>query len=164
MLDSIISQLPEPLASTPISLIDTEEDLKNLCEILSNENAIAVDVEVCGILTEVQSLSTCSFVPFQHHSYRSFLGLTCLIQISTRKQDFLLDSIALREHLHLLNSVFSNPKIVKAYNFPSQSMHLTILFYHVRSYTELSKTFNGCREISVSIWSTCLTPTKLPKF
>jgi len=35
------------------------------------------------------------------------------MQISTRTQDFLVDTLALRPHLHLLNSSFANPAIVK---------------------------------------------------
>ena len=53
------------------------------------------------------------FYVFQHHSYRTFLGLTCLVQISTRTQDFLLDALELRHHLHMLNAVFTDPNIVK---------------------------------------------------
>ena len=49
----------------------------------------------------------------QHHSYRTFQGLTCLIQVSTRSEDFVIDSLTLREHIHLLNDSFTDPKILK---------------------------------------------------
>lgn len=55
-------------------------------------------------------------VDLEHHSYRSFLGFTCLIQISTRNHDYLVDAIALREHLSRLNTVFTDPSKVKVFH------------------------------------------------
>jgi len=49
----------------------------------------------------------------QNHSYRSFSGFVCLMQISTRTEDFLIDALELRAHMHILNSSFTNPKIIK---------------------------------------------------
>lgn len=49
----------------------------------------------------------------QHHSYRSFLGLTSLMQISTRDQDFIIDTLELRSELYILNEAFTDPAIVK---------------------------------------------------
>lgn len=40
-------------------------------------------------------------------------GLTCTLQISTRDEDFILDALELRDDLHVLNEVFTDPKIVK---------------------------------------------------
>uniref|UniRef100_S4R5X1 3'-5' exonuclease domain-containing protein n=1 Tax=Petromyzon marinus TaxID=7757 RepID=S4R5X1_PETMA len=51
-----------------------------------------------------------------HHSYRSFLGITCLMQISTRKEDFIIDTLMLRDDLHILNEAFTNPNIVKVFH------------------------------------------------
>ena len=54
----------------------------------------------------------------QHHSYRSFQGFVCLMQISTREKDFVVDTIALREELHILNEVFTDSSILKvSYHF-----------------------------------------------
>lgn len=50
---------------------------------------------------------------FQHHSYRSFQGFVCLMQISTRTEDFIVDTLKLRDELHVLNDVFTDPTIVK---------------------------------------------------
>ena len=52
-------------------------------------------------------------IDLEAHSYRSFQGFTCLMQLSTRERDFLIDTIALRSHLHLLNTVTTDPRIVK---------------------------------------------------
>ena len=53
------------------------------------------------------------FVSSQAHSMRSYQGFTCLIQISTKSTDYIIDPLKLRDSLHCLNEVFCNPKIVK---------------------------------------------------
>lgn len=35
------------------------------------------------------------------------------MQISSRTEDFLIDTIALRDQLNILNNVFTNPNVVK---------------------------------------------------
>lgn len=54
-------------------------------------------------------------VDLEHHSYRSFVGFVCLMQISTRSQDWIIDCLdpAIRVELETLNEVFANPSIVK---------------------------------------------------
>jgi len=52
-------------------------------------------------------------VDLEAHSFRSFQGFTCLMQLSTRSHDFLVDTLALRPHLHVLNRVFADPAVVK---------------------------------------------------
>lgn len=52
---------------------------------LSKEKEIAVDLE--------------------HNHERSFQGLTCLIQIATRENDYIIDPFPLWKDLPLLNSV-----------------------------------------------------------
>ena len=39
-----------------------------------------------------------------------------MIQVSTRKEDFIIDALVLRHHLHILNSSFTNPNIVKVFH------------------------------------------------
>jgi len=60
----------------------------------------------------------------QHHSYRTFLGLTCLMQISTREQDYIIDTLELRGELYLLNEVFTDPAIVKVTNPSAITVHV----------------------------------------
>ena len=62
-------------------------------EKLRNSNEIAVDLE--------------------YHSLRSYYGFVCLMQISTREEDFVIDTLALREELEALNEVFTDPSIIK---------------------------------------------------
>ncbi|XP_055967013.1 exosome component 10-like [Sorex fumeus] len=55
-------------------------------------------------------------VDLEHHFYRSFLGLTCLMQISTRTEDFIIDTLELRSDMHLLNESFTDSAIVKVFH------------------------------------------------
>ncbi|GBB93779.1 hypothetical protein RclHR1_02230005 [Rhizophagus clarus] len=86
----------KPITSSSHIWVETLEDLKAMCEKLENTNDIAVDLE--------------------HHDYRSYQGFTCLIQISTRENDFIVDALALRDSLQMLNQSFTNPNIVKVFH------------------------------------------------
>lgn len=85
--------LPKPMEQTPLVMVDTEQELQNLVKDLSTCTEFAVDLE--------------------HHSFRSYLGFTCLIQISTRDNDYIVDPLKLRGKLTILNEVFTNPRITK---------------------------------------------------
>jgi len=52
-------------------------------------------------------------IDLEHHSYRSYAGFLCLMQISTREEDWIIDTLTLREELMELNEIFTDPKIVK---------------------------------------------------
>lgn len=46
----------------------------------------------------------------EHNQYRSFQGLTCLMQISTRTEDFIVDTLKLRIHIGpYLREIFKDP-------------------------------------------------------
>ncbi|XP_032228856.1 exosome component 10 isoform X2 [Nematostella vectensis] len=89
-------QLYDSLEDTPFTLVETVEQLESLSQKLMEAQEFAVDLE--------------------HHSYRSFLGFVCLMQISTRDHDFLVDTLELRNDLHLLNESFTNPNILKVFH------------------------------------------------
>lgn len=81
--------------------------------------------EACQVLTAkmdlldvIDHLKTCKefAVDLEAHSYRSFQGLTCLMQISSRTRDFLIDTLALRSEIYRLNEVFTDPEIVKVFH------------------------------------------------
>ena len=43
-----------------------------------------------------------------------FVGITCLIQVTTTEGgDFIIDALAIREHIHKLNLAFTDPKKLK---------------------------------------------------
>ncbi|CAF1314318.1 unnamed protein product [Didymodactylos carnosus] len=67
-------------------------------------------------LTEQQEVT----VDYERHGYRSYLVFICLLQLSTRSDDYLVDTLLLRDELHvnLLNTVFMNPKILEVSTNP----------------------------------------------
>uniref|UniRef100_A0A672QIN9 Exosome complex component 10 n=1 Tax=Sinocyclocheilus grahami TaxID=75366 RepID=A0A672QIN9_SINGR len=89
-------QMYKPLAESTCQFINTLDDLVALNEKLAKVSEFAVDLE--------------------HHSYRSFLGITCLMQISTREEDFLIDTLELRSEMYILNETFTDPAIVKVFH------------------------------------------------
>lgn len=53
-------------------------------------------------------------IDLEHHNFRSFQGFTCLMQVSVRDRDFVVDTIKLRGVLGKhLRSIFADPKKVK---------------------------------------------------
>lgn len=85
--------VPLPVDRTPLVEINSANQLSELVEELRKHKIIAIDLE--------------------HHSYRSFMGITCLMQISTVERDYLIDTLALRNDLWVLNEVFTKPDIIK---------------------------------------------------
>lgn len=55
-------------------------------------------------------------VDLEHHSYRTYRGFLCLMQISTREEDFIIDLLVpnVRDSIgNALGEIFSDPEIVK---------------------------------------------------
>lgn len=52
-------------------------------------------------------------VDLEHHSYRSYAGFLCLMQISDRHEDWIIDLLAIKDEMEALNEVFTDPAIVK---------------------------------------------------
>ena len=87
---------PSPLASTPFSFVDTPAALSSLVRrwLSSGVRELAFDLEA--------------------HSFHSFQGFTCLIQLSTRAEDAVVDAIALRSCAGpLLAPLFADPRVAK---------------------------------------------------
>eukprot|EP00898_Chlorokybus_atmophyticus_P007181 jgi/Chlat1/7464/Chrsp6S07500 len=88
------AQLAAPLDATPFTLVDTPAALQSLVKKLQAAREIAIDLE--------------------NHSYRSFQGFTCLMQVSTRAEDFIVDTLVLRSHIRgCLQSIFVDASKVK---------------------------------------------------
>ncbi|RDB15305.1 Exosome complex exonuclease rrp6 [Hypsizygus marmoreus] len=87
---------PKDFADTPFTWVSTAQDLQSMLAKLRRASEIAVDLE--------------------HHSYRSYAGFLCLMQISTREEDWIIDTLELREELLGLNEIFTDPKIVKVFH------------------------------------------------
>lgn len=96
LLKMISPKMYKPLEDTPLIIVDKPEDLNILIQDLKNYTEIAVDLE--------------------HHSYRSFQGITCLLQISTANTDYLVDTLTLRSELHELNEIFTKPTVLKVFH------------------------------------------------
>ncbi|KAH7862090.1 hypothetical protein Vadar_034668 [Vaccinium darrowii] len=76
--------------------IETESQLVELVDVLSKERLFAVDTE--------------------QHGLRSFLGFTALIQISTQREDYLVDTIVLHDVMGILRPIFANAAICKVFH------------------------------------------------
>merc|ERR1719419_1692688 len=84
---------PADVDNAPMDYIESVEGLKVMIKELQDEEIVGIDLEA--------------------HTYRSYLGITCLIQISTASKDYLIDPFPLWSELPLLNEITANPKIVK---------------------------------------------------
>ncbi|KAL9933666.1 hypothetical protein V8E36_007324 [Tilletia maclaganii] len=86
-----------PTDAGPFTWVDSLESIQALSAHLNEDRVqeIAVDLE--------------------HTSYRSYMGLTCLMQVSTRWGDWIVDTLsdAVREHAEILNQSFADPKKIK---------------------------------------------------
>jgi exosome complex exonuclease RRP6 len=79
---------------TTATLVDTEEAVEEMLEELKKAKEIAIDLE--------------------HHDQRTYLGVVCLMQISTRERDWVIDTLKpWRRRLECLNEVFTDPSIIK---------------------------------------------------
>ncbi|OMJ82197.1 hypothetical protein SteCoe_17151 [Stentor coeruleus] len=84
------------LESTPFELVSTEEAFYKMIQELRQSSEIAVDLE--------------------NHSTRSYLGICCLIQISTRSKDYIIDPFAVQGQMPVLGVILADPNIVKVFH------------------------------------------------
>ncbi|KAF5315383.1 hypothetical protein D9619_007468 [Psilocybe cf. subviscida] len=89
---------PKSLEDTQATWVGTLPDFHTMLAKLRNTTEIAVDLE--------------------HHSYRSYAGFLCLMQISTREEDFVVDLLVpeVRKEAEALNEVFTDSEIVKIFH------------------------------------------------
>ena len=86
-----------PVETTTATFVDTYEGVLDMLKELRKAKEIAVDLE--------------------HHDQRSYIGLVSLMQISTREQDWIVDTLKpWRQDLQVLNEVFADPKILKVFH------------------------------------------------
>jgi exosome complex exonuclease RRP6 len=83
------------LSLTKLTFVNTVSAFKEMVELLKAEKEIAVDLE---------------------HSDLSYHGFTCLMQLSTRSEDFIVDVFPVWKEMSLLNYVFNNPSIIKVFH------------------------------------------------
>lgn len=94
-----IQQSPSPLTADWIDTVENLEKLSQQLEELAGEGHLVVALDL------------------EAHSWRSFSGLVCLMQLSVRIdgeiRNFLVDTLKLRNHMHRLLPITSNPDVVK---------------------------------------------------
>ncbi|KAI9798581.1 MAG: exosome nuclease subunit [Piccolia ochrophora] len=86
-----------PFDSTAAIFVDTPAAVSSMLAHLKGAHEIAVDLE--------------------HHDSRSYVGVVSLMQISTRTQDYIVDTLKpWRRELEVLNEVFTDPQILKVFH------------------------------------------------
>ncbi|KAJ3210590.1 exosome nuclease subunit [Dinochytrium kinnereticum] len=93
--------LYKPLDEKPLRWVDTKEALEIMMEEIKDAKELAVDIEF-GFQLNLNSIMISD--PSKDSA------------ISTREEDYLIDTLALRSHLHVLNIYTSDPKIVKIFH------------------------------------------------
>ena len=96
---------PKSFEDTPFKWVETPADLSGMLDELRVAKEIAVDLE--------------------YHSYRSFTGFVCLMQISTRERDWVVDTLSLREELEELLK-FPEPLPPGRPSSPTSKYHLCL--------------------------------------
>lgn len=99
--NELLLKIQDPIDSQPWNgtdaiWVDNIKALEDMTEELLTATEIAIDLE--------------------HHDYRSYYGIVSLMQISNRNKDWLIDTIALREDLQILNRIFTDPFITKVFH------------------------------------------------
>lgn len=84
-----------PHETVPLQMVDTSDQFVTLVDTLARQDLIAID-------TESNSL----------HAYQEQV---CLIQVSTRERDFVVDTLAL-DNIALLGDIIANPAIEKIFH------------------------------------------------
>ena len=97
LLDAPQARFPGGLADVPFSYVETEAQLGSMVAHLEAAREIAVDLE--------------------NHAYHSFQGFSCLMQVSTRERDYVVDTIALKGQIGpALAGVFADDSKVKVFH------------------------------------------------
>lgn len=101
LVEQLAKEIPPP---TPLGTTSNHEEKKLVCTVEELERAANnFKVEV-GVDLEL-------------HSEHSFDGICCLIQISTRTCDYIIDALLLHDHINrVLGPVFSDPNVLKVFH------------------------------------------------
>lgn len=93
MVTLIEASMPKSVDTTDFAFIQTSNELNVMIEELKQHSVIGVDLEA--------------------HNYRTYQGITCLVQISSAEKDYLVDPFPIWEEMTQLNVIFADPRIVK---------------------------------------------------
>jgi len=81
------------LEETPYTIVDSKELLDEMMTKLREEKEIGLGT--------------------RRFTYRSFNGINCMIEIATRSEVFLVDTVTLKEEVKVLNEVLTNSAVLK---------------------------------------------------
>jgi exosome complex exonuclease RRP6 len=119
---------------TKATFVDTFEGVLEMLAVLRTAKEIAVDLE--------------------HHDARSYVGLVSLMQISTRGENWIIDTLKpWRQDLQILNEVFADPKIIKVTT-------ARLLFKKNADGAGLSRSIHGHSMVAEGPWSICCWPIR----
>ena len=154
------TQDPAPLQDTPLVWVRDTAGVIRLAAALVGERAVAVDVE--------------------HHARHSFTGVTCLVQLSTRTHDYIIDTLCSVD-LAPLQSIMGDVTVVKVlHGCDTVPGVLAADHVHSRRFGDKSLlpprapticgstagvrvTLSGCTETAASDLRMCLTPVRPPR-
>ena len=127
---------PVPLEDQEVIVVDDNVSYRTMVDELKGAEEIAIDLE--------------------HHDTRSYYGFTCLLQISTRDKDWVVDAIKLRSLLaqDKLGGVMADPSVIKV----SSAFSPTFCPFSdlvVRSFMALTWISSGSRKIFKYTSSIC---------
>lgn len=96
-VDKEMIEYEQEMDKTPFEWVETPEALTRMSIDLEQADVVAIDLE--------------------HHSFHSYHGFLCLMQVSTRTTDYIVDAIALREEIGpALRPFFTSPQILKIFH------------------------------------------------
>ncbi len=87
-------------------------------------NVIFIDAEA-GIMVMLEDIRAVKEVVISllNHSFRSFQGYCCILQISTRFKDYAIDALVLRQKIgNLLGPICANPGLIKIFHNGQQDI------------------------------------------
>jgi len=94
------------MEDTPLTWVRTARDLRAL---INEVKATCVGKEIA--------------IDVEHHDFRSYRGFVCLVQLSTRQKDFLIDPFDIFDEMHWLNEIFTDPSILKVLHGADRDVH-----------------------------------------
>ncbi|KAL7066345.1 putative exosome component 10 [Cryptosporidium serpentis] len=111
-----------PFSSTPLIYIDDLDGLNSMIIDINNQLELHYKDEVSKLEQYSEFAEYLSKDPFvlaidlEHHSMQTFRGFVCLIQMSTRTCDYIIDPFSLFGELSRLNELTTNPRILKLFH------------------------------------------------
>ena len=111
------TELTELSYSSNLKMSEKKFKEKNLIK-MPTDTPIQIIDDVTGLELMIKTLQNCKEIALhlQEHTHRSFSGFTCIMQISTRDKDFIIDTIVLWKNMHKLQVVTADPKILKVFH------------------------------------------------